>query len=150
MLKPWMRAVALALLLPMTLSGCASIGALFGKGDSATRYLADIACVTAVSKAYGTVAGDPSLNGGVSVQGVVAKIAEYGTSTMPAEVIGACAESFKFADADLAGLIAQIKGAPLAAPTDPAPKTKGVPKMAAKAPVPPTLVTPVVVPIKKH
>lgn len=147
MLKPWMRTLALALLL--TVTGCASIGALMGKGESATRYLADIACVTAVSKAYGTVTGDPSLNGGVTIQSVLAKIAEYGTSTMPADVISACAESFKFADADLAGLIAQIKGAPVAAPTDPTPKTKGVPKMAAKAPAPPAMVTPVVIPLTK-
>jgi hypothetical protein len=143
-----LRQVA-ALVLIGSLAGCASIGALFGKGESATRYLADIACVTAVAKAYGEIAGDPSVNGAVTVQGVLAKIAEYGTSTMPADVVAACSESFKYADADLAGLIAQIKGAPAQPTTDAPPKTKGVPKLASKPSAPPKTVQPVVIPLKK-
>lgn len=133
-----------------SIAGCASIGALFGKGESATRYLADIACVTAVAKAYGTVAGDPSVNGGVTVAGVIAKIAEYGTSTMPADVVAACSASFQYADADLAGLLAQIKGAPEAPATEAPPKTKGPAKLATKPPEPPKSVQPVVIPLPKR
>lgn len=136
------RLVRCVLVLAVT-GGCASIGAMFGgKADAATRFLADLACVTAATAAYGEISGDPAVNGARTVTDIITAINKVGTSSVPKTVLDACAESFKYAKEDMAGLLAQVQAAPGTAEAKPQ-----MPKLA-RPPAPPTKVQPVVVPLK--
>jgi hypothetical protein len=134
--------LALGLAVALT-GGCASLGG-FGKADQATRFLADVACVTAVTAAYGEIAGDPSINGARTVTDVIMAIQKVGSGAMPKAVMDACAESFSYASKDMAGLMAQIN----AAPTTPEVKPMPTARRAGTPPPAPKTVQPVVVPLR--
>lgn len=123
-------------------TSCSTLG--IGQPDQATRWLADIACVTAVTQAIGEVSGDPSVGGAKTVLDVVNVINKVGTSNVPATVLSACKDTISHLGEDAAGAAALLKGAP---GTD-QPKAQ-IMKMATAPRLQPKAPQPVVVPIPR-
>ena len=108
------RLIALAVLLPFTLSGCASIG---GSEGFATRVLAGLNCVAAITAAGGAVAADPDL--GFSTAGdALNAINKIATGPGLQTAMAACADTFKFVAEDVKGALAMAE-AKAAAPAEP-------------------------------
>ena len=101
--------LAISLALVVGLSGCSTLGIGTG-GDTATRILADVMCLTALVTAGITVAGDPSVQGASTAIDVLTAIGTIGASSVPATVLAACKETLAYAAEDAKGLLALVSG----------------------------------------
>ena len=134
----------------LSTSGCKTFSG--GGGDTATRILADINCVTTALAAGLAIAGDPMVGGSRTAISVLQAILAVGTSNVPATVLAACKDTLGFASEDVAGAVALVtasggsSGAAVTPPPPPAPAAPGAARPALKQPQKPT---PVVIPLKK-
>jgi hypothetical protein len=104
------KAVIAIVTVAVIVSGCSISGLVGGKGNTAERVLADAGCLLALSNAAVTVAGDPAVGGAKTVMDVVSAINKVGASDVPATALSACAASLQFAEQDMAGALAAVKG----------------------------------------
>jgi hypothetical protein len=106
--------VSLLLVSVLTLVGCASIG---GSEGFATRVLAGLNCVGAITAAGGVVTADPDLGFSTATDALNA-INKVATGPGFQTAMAACQDTFKYIAQDAAGLKTMVD-AKVTAPTEP-------------------------------
>lgn len=97
--------VSLVLVVALALTGCASMG---GSEGFATRVLAGLQCVGAITAAGGQVASDPDLGFSTAADAFSA-INKVATGPGLTTAMAACADTFKYLADDVAGAAAMLK-----------------------------------------
>lgn len=106
--------LSLLLVTALTLTGCASLG---GSEGFATRVLAGLQCVGAITAAGGQVASDPDLGFSTAADAFTA-INKVATGPGLQTAMVACADTFKYLAEDVAGAKALLE-AKITAPAEP-------------------------------
>lgn len=129
-----LKLIGSMLLVPvLALAGCQSLG--LSDGSFATRVLAGLNCVTAITAAGGVVAADPDL--GVStVTDALNAINKVASGPALQTALAACQDTFKYIAQDSAGLKSMVESK-----GEPAPQRKArMARVSAKAQADPVVV----------
>lgn len=129
--------VALILAVMVALTGCASLG---GSDGFATRVLAGLTCVAAITAAGQQVTADPDLGFATATDALTA-ITKVASGPGLQSAMGACAETFKYIAEDVAGA-KQLLEAKATAPAEPPAQRKAriAARVTAKAQAAPVVV----------
>lgn len=134
--------LALFTLIAFIVTGCTTLG--LGTGDAATRILAGLQCVAAITAAGGQVTSDPDLGFATATDAFNA-INKVATSPGLSAAMAACSDTFSYLSQDLAGAVAMLK-TKTEAPAEPPAQRKA--RLAKVVPKPQMGPVKVVVPLK--